>query len=119
LRKDTHLRYRGALLTARFFMSNLLMEISDFAANASNAVRWTDNTPESFPRVEILAAPKSETADAPGPGDPDDDDESEGGVGNIDPEDDEGYDDGDDDDDDEEDTLWATAAGSSSPPNRA
>ena len=98
-------------------MTYLLIARAEITAKASKTVLWIDNTPEWFPRVEILAAQKSETADVTGPGDPDDD-ESDGGVGNIDPEDDEGYDDGDDDDD-EEDTLWAVPAESSSPPNRA
>jgi hypothetical protein len=72
-------------------------------------VRWSNDTCEWFPRVGNQAAPT-------GPGD-EDDDETDNSVGNIDPEDDEGYGD-DDEDDDEEDTLWA-AASSSRPPKRA
>jgi len=86
-------------------------------ATDADPVRWIDDTPEWFPRGEILALPESGAEGPKGPGD-EDDDESDGGVGNIDPDDDEGYDDGDEEDD-EEDTLWAAAAASSSPPNRA
>jgi hypothetical protein len=75
-----------------------------------SGVRWSNDTSEWFPRVTGQAAPT-------GPGD-EDDDETDGSVGNIDPEDDEGYGD-DEDDDEEEDTLWAAAGPSSSPPKRA
>ncbi len=71
---------------------------------------WSNDTSEWFPRAAEQAFPT-------GPGD-EDDDETDGSVGNIDPEDDEGYGD-DEDDDDEEDTLWAAAGPSSSPPKRA
>ncbi len=52
--------------------------------------------------------------EGPGPGDDDDDDDddddrSNGDVGNIDPDDDEGYDDEDDDDDDDEEPLQVRA----------
>jgi hypothetical protein len=99
-------------------MPCLPMATPEAASNRSHSIRWIDDTPEWFPRVEILAVPISGAVDVPGPGDPDDDDGSDVGVGNIDPEDDEGYDDGEEDDD-EEDTLWASPAASSSPPNRA
>lgn len=95
------------------------MATPQVTSNVSHPIRWIDDTPEWFPRGEILAAPISGAVDVPGPGDPDGDDESDVGVGNIDPEDDEGYDDGEEDDDDEDDTLWASPAASSSPPNRA
>lgn len=82
---------------------------ADAARFDSPSFRWSNDTCEWFPRETFPSA-------APGPGDEDDDD-SDGSVGNIDPEDDEGYD-SDEEDDDEEDTLWA-APPSSRPPKRA
>jgi len=73
-------------------------------------VGWSNDTCEWFPCVGNQAA-------FAGPGD-EDDDETDGSVGNIDPEDDEGYGD-DEEDDDEEDTLWAAGGPSSRPPKRA
>ena len=84
-----------------------------FTAPELAGTAWSNDTSEWFPRVGAEAFPTG-----PGPGDEDDDDDTDGSVGNIDPEDDEGYGD-DEEDDDEEDTLWAAAGPSSSPPKRA
>ena len=83
---------------------------AEITATDADPVRWIDDTPVWFPRGENLAAPESGAAGPTGPGDEDDDDESGGGVGNIDPEVDEGYDGDEEEDDDEEDTLWAAPA---------
>lgn len=88
------------------------------AAPSPSLARDDLRDPLSFGPAEWFPAGVARLAAAgPGPGDEDEDedDESGGSVGNIDPDDDEGY--GDDEEDDEEDTLWAGVA-SSSPPNR-
>ena len=104
-------------LTALFLMPCLWIP-PELPVTDNGSAQWNDNTRDWFPRVDYPAASGADCAGVPGPGD-EDDEESDGGVGNIDPEEDEGYDDGDEDDDDEEDTLWASPAASSSPPNRA
>ena len=80
-----------------------------------DAPSLSDRLSEWFPQVAERATYAGLAC--AGPGDADDD-ETDGGVGNIDPDDDEVYD-GDEEDEEEDDTLWAVRGSSSRPPNRA